>query len=343
MASPLLEVRDLVTGFFTDKGLLIAVDNVSFKVNEAETVCVVGESGSGKSVTVLSLMRLVDFDNGGILSGQVLLNGEDLSKKSQDEMRTIRGSQMAMIFQEPMTALNPVFTVGDQIAEAVMLHEGKSKEEAWARAVEMLTLVGIPEPAIRAGQYPHEFSGGMRQRAMIAVAMACNPKLLIADEPTTALDVTIQAQILDLMRSLKDRLKMSVMLITHDMGVAAEMADRIVVMYAGKIVEEAPTLELFDHPRHPYTVGLLASIPGYETERGGRLYTIKGSIPNIAKWPPGCRFHPRCPYATDKCRQDEPPLMETNGHRIACWNEDAVAAERAKTEAEAQRKKVVQQ
>ncbi|HWI51212.1 MAG TPA: ABC transporter ATP-binding protein [Symbiobacteriaceae bacterium] len=326
MASPLLEVKDLVTGFWSDKGLLVAVDGVSFVVGEAETVCIVGESGSGKSVTSLSMMRLVDFDNGGILSGQVLLNGDDLARKSQDEMRRIRGSQIAMIFQEPMTALNPVFTVGDQIAEAVMLHEGKSKEEAWKRAVEMLTLVGIPEPEVRAAQYPHEFSGGMRQRAMIAVALACNPKLLIADEPTTALDVTIQAQILDLLRHLQQKLKMSIVLITHDMGVAAEMADRIIVMYAGKIVEEGAVIDLFDNPKHPYTMGLLASIPGYNGVRGGRLHTIKGTIPNIAKMPPGCRFHPRCPYAMDSCMAQQPELKDQHGHRVACLRADEIAA-----------------
>lgn len=327
MASPLLEVKGLVTGFWSDKGLLVAVDDISFSINEAETVCIVGESGSGKSVTSLSLMRLVDFDNGGILSGQVLLNGDDLATKNQDEMRKIRGSQVAMIFQEPMTALNPVFTVGAQIAESVMLHEGATKEEAWKRAVEMLTLVGIPEPATRANQYPHEFSGGMRQRAMIAVALACNPRLLIADEPTTALDVTIQAQILDLLRHLKNQFNMSIVLITHDMGVAAEMADRIIVMYAGKIVEEGTVAQLFDSPKHPYTKGLLASIPGYQDVKNKRLHTIKGTIPNIAKMPPGCRFNPRCPHATDKCRTEEPPLTVTNGQRVACWYADELAAE----------------
>jgi peptide/nickel transport system ATP-binding protein len=325
MASPLLEVKDLVSGFWSDKGILVAVDGVSFHVNEAETVCIVGESGCGKSVTSLSLMRLIDFDNGGILGGQVLLRGDDLAKKSQDDMRQIRGGEIAMIFQEPMTALNPVFSVGDQIAEAVMLHEGRSKEEAMKRAIEMLALVGIPEPVARAAQYPHEFSGGMRQRAMIAVALACNPALLIADEPTTALDVTIQAQILDLLRHLQEQLKMSIVLITHDMGVAAEMADRIIVMYAGKIVEEGTTIEMFDNPRHPYTMGLLASIPGYNDQKG-RLHTIKGTTPNIAKMPSGCRFHPRCPYATDKCKAEVPPLVDYQGHKVACWHADEIAA-----------------
>lgn len=328
MARPLLEVKNLTTGFFSDKGLVVAVDGVSFNVGEAETICIVGESGSGKSVTSLSVMRLVDYDNGCVLDGEILFNGKDLAKMSQEEMRHVRGGQVAMIFQEPMTALNPVFTIGDQIAEAVMLHTQASKEDAWKRAVDMLSLVGIPEPATRAKQYPHEFSGGMRQRAMIAVALACNPRLLIADEPTTALDVTIQAQILDLLRHLKKQFDMSIMLITHDMGVAAEMADRIVVMYAGKIVEEGSTTQLFDLPLHPYTAGLLASIPGYEGNRGGRLHTIKGSIPNIVKMPKGCRFHPRCPYATAKCQQEEPALMERDGHRVACWHTDELLAAR---------------
>ncbi|HWI66277.1 MAG TPA: ABC transporter ATP-binding protein [Symbiobacteriaceae bacterium] len=324
MAGTLLGVKNLTAGFFTDKGLLVAVDGISFEVGEAETVCVVGESGSGKSVTSLSIMRLVDYDNGAVLGGEIRFRGEDLAQKSQEEMRRIRGKAIAMIFQEPMTALNPVFTVGDQIAEAVMLHEGASKEEAWKRAVAMLKTVGIPEPEARARQYPHEFSGGMRQRAMIAVALACSPELLIADEPTTALDVTIQAQILDLLRDLKEKLSTAIVLITHDMGVAAEMADRIVVMYAGKIVEEGTVVDIFDSPQHPYTIGLLASIPGYEGDRGQRLHTIKGAIPNIAKMPPGCRFHPRCPYMTERCAKQEPPLESRGRHRVACWHVDKV-------------------
>ncbi|HEY8346617.1 MAG TPA: ABC transporter ATP-binding protein [Symbiobacteriaceae bacterium] len=326
MARPLLEVKGLTAGFFTKHGLLVAVDDVSFTINEGETVCLVGESGCGKSVTSLCIMRLVDYENGAILDGQILFDGKDLAKATQEEMREIRGSQISMIFQEPMTALNPVFTIGHQIAEAVMLHEGKSKEEAWERAVEMLRLVGIPEPATRAHQYPHEFSGGMRQRAMIAMALACNPRLVIADEPTTALDVTIQAQILDLLRSLKQELNMSILLITHDMGVAAEMADRIIVMYAGKIVEEGSVYQIFDQPHHPYTAGLLASIPSLEGERGRRLHTIKGSIPNIVNLPPGCRFHPRCDYATPQCRAQEPPIQVIDGRRVACWHVDQVLA-----------------
>jgi peptide/nickel transport system ATP-binding protein len=326
MARQLLEVKDLVTGFATPKGLLVAVDGVNFSIGEAETICIVGESGSGKSVTSLAVMRLIDYDNGMILEGEILFDGQDLVKKTQEEMRKIRGSQIAMIFQDPMSALNPVFTIGDQIAEAVMLHEDLPRERAWERAVEMLRLVGIPSPETRAAQYPHEFSGGMRQRAMIAVALACNPKLLIADEPTTALDVTIQAQVLDLLRKLRKELDMSILLITHDMGVAAEMADRIVVMYAGKIVEEAPTDELFDNPLHPYTKGLLASIPGLEGEKAARLHTIKGTIPNIANMPKGCRFNPRCPFATEECRQAEPPLEARGAHKVACFHVDKILA-----------------
>jgi peptide/nickel transport system ATP-binding protein len=326
MARPLLEIKDLTTGFFTQKGIVVAVDGVSFTINEGETVVVVGESGSGKSVTSLSIMRLVDYDNGAILDGQILFNGKNLAEASMDEMRKVRGGQIGMIFQEPMTALNPVFTVGQQIAEAVMLHEGKTQEEGLARAVDMLKLVGIPEPATRAAQYPHEFSGGMRQRAMIAMALACNPRLLIADEPTTALDVTIQAQILDLVRQLKKEFGMSILLITHDMGVAAEMADHIVVMYAGKVVEYGTVFQLFDQPHHPYTIGLLASIPGLEGERGGHLHTIKGNIPSVTKLPGGCRFHPRCPFATEECTKAEPPLQNFGGQMVACWHAEKVAA-----------------
>lgn len=326
MARPLLEIEHLTTGFATDAGLLIAVDDVSLTIGEGETVCVVGESGSGKSVTALSIMRLVEMENGLILNGKLRFDGQELTEKSQEEMRRIRGGQVAMIFQEPMTALNPVFTIGDQIAEAVMLHEHVSKEQAWKRAEEMLALVGIPEPHMRVRQYPHELSGGMRQRVMIAMALACNPKLLIADEPTTALDVTIQAQILDLLRDLKQRFHMAILLITHDMGVAAEMADRVVVMYAGRVMEEGGVNDIFDLPEHPYTQGLLASIPGLEGERGGRLHSIEGSIPSLAHLPSGCRFHPRCPFATQQCQQEEPLLREVRGHRVACWHAEQVAA-----------------
>ncbi|GAB6877500.1 ABC transporter ATP-binding protein [Thermaerobacter litoralis] len=329
MSRPLLEVRDLTAGFLTAQGPLVAVEGVSFTVGVGETVCLVGESGSGKSVTSLAIMRLLEYDNGAIFAGHVLLDGTDLAAKTQEEMRRIRGRQVAMVFQEPMTALNPVFTIGDQIAEAVMLHEGKGRAEAMARAVEMLRLVGIPEPEVRVRQYPHEFSGGMRQRAMIAMALACRPRLLIADEPTTALDVTIQAQILDLLRRLKAELGMSILLITHDMGVAAEMADRIVVLYAGRVVEEGPVEQIFERPSHPYTIGLLASVPDLEAPRQRRLQAIPGSVPSIDRMPAGCRFHPRCPYAIDRCREEEPPLQPVAaGGRAACWLADEVAAER---------------
>ncbi|HEY8393890.1 MAG TPA: ABC transporter ATP-binding protein [Thermaerobacter sp.] len=323
---PLLEVQELTAGFYTNDGPLVAVEDVSFTIAAGETVCLVGESGSGKSVTSLAIMRLLEYDNGFISGGRILLDGEDLVTKSQEEMRRIRGRHIAMIFQEPMTALNPVFTVGDQIAEAVMLHEGLDRTAAMGRAVEMLRLVGIPEPEVRARQYPHEFSGGMRQRAMIAMALACRPRLLIADEPTTALDVTVQAQILDLLRRLRDELGMSILLITHDMGVAAEMADRIVVMYAGRVVEEGTVYQVFDAPRHPYTMGLLASVPDLEGPRQRRLRAIPGAVPGIGRMPPGCRFHPRCPHAEERCRADEPPLRDVGGRRVACWLAEELAA-----------------
>lgn len=314
----LLRVEGLTTSFRGGGGLVHAVDNISFSVAEGETVCVVGESGSGKSVTALSVMRLIESEGGVISEGQIYFGGRDLAKLPQEDMCRIRGEDISMVFQEPMTALNPVLTVGAQIAEAVLLHTSKNKAAAWERAVEMLRLVGIPEPGARARQYPHQLSGGLRQRVVIAIALACGPKLLIADEPTTALDVTIQAQILDLMRRLKDELKMSILLITHDMGVAAEMADRIVVMYAGKIVEEATVVDIFDSPHHPYTQGLLASIPGHHGERGARLHSIIGSTPALADMPSGCRFHPRCPFAQSACVTDVPELRVMDNSNVAC-------------------------
>jgi peptide/nickel transport system ATP-binding protein len=330
MAQPLLEIRDLSTGFITESGIVKAVDGVSLTIEKGQTVCVVGESGSGKSVTSLTVMRLSDYNGGQVLGGEILFHGEDLLKKSQDEMRKIRGRKIAMIFQEPMNALNPVFTVGDQIAEVVRLHEKVSKEAAWARAVEMLRMVGIPEPEIRARQYPHELSGGMCQRVVIAMALVCRPELVIADEPTTALDVTVQAQILDLLRDLQKELNTAILLITHDMGVAAEMADRIAVMYAGALVEEGTVEQIFSRPHHPYTIGLLQSIPGLEGERGTELYTIRGSIPNLSRLPSGCRFHPRCPFATERCRQEAPPLRDLgDGRRSACWLAEEVASGQA--------------
>jgi peptide/nickel transport system ATP-binding protein len=315
----LLRVSGLTTTFPAKGGGTVrAVDDVSFTVGQGETVCVVGESGSGKSVTSLSVMRLIENEGGHITSGEISFDRRDLAQLDQASMRKIRGSELGMIFQEPMTALNPVFTIGDQIAESVLLHTNSSKKQAWNRALEMLRLVEISEPGVRAKQYPHQLSGGLRQRVMIALALACDPKLLIADEPTTALDVTIQAQILDLLRDLKDRLGMSLLLITHDMGVAAETADRIVVMYAGKVIEEATVANIFDAPHHPYTQGLLASIPGRKVTRGGRLHAIAGTIPALGDMPSGCRFHPRCPFAQDVCRAEQPVLREIDGRFVAC-------------------------
>lgn len=320
MAEKLLEIRKLTAGFLTENGVVKATDRISLSIEKGQTVCLVGESGSGKSVTSLAIMRLIDYAGGVIMDGSIKFRGQDLATKKQEEMRQIRGNQIAMIFQDPMSALNPVFTVGEQIAESLRLHQNKDADEAWNMAVNLLKLVGIPAPEIRAKQYPHELSGGMCQRVVIAIALACNPELLIADEPTTALDVTVQAQILDLLRKLQAELGMSILLITHDMGVAAEMADRVAVMYAGAIVEEGPVEDIFNQPSHPYTTGLLQSIPGFEGERGGELYTIQGTIPPIGQLPSGCRFHPRCPHAKEVCRQKEPPeFMIGADHRASCW------------------------
>ncbi|MBW5445409.1 ATP-binding cassette domain-containing protein [Cohnella sp. CFH 77786] len=323
MADKILEIRNMTAAFLTDQGMVKAADRVSLEIEKGKTLCVVGESGSGKSVTALSVMRLIDFAGGTITEGEVRFDGQDLVRMKQQEMLKIRGNRITMIFQDPMSALNPVFTVGEQIAEALRTHKGVGQKEAWRQSVEMLRKVRIPDPEIRARQYPYEMSGGMCQRVVIAMALACNPELLIADEPTTALDVTVQAQILDLLLQLKQEFRMSMLLITHDMGVAAEVADRIAVMYAGTVVEEGTVAEIFEKPRHPYTIGLLKSIPGLEGERGGELYTIKGSIPPLSKIPSGCRFHPRCPYAMDACRTDEPPLRQSlSGHKAACWLDD---------------------
>ncbi|MEK4360741.1 ABC transporter ATP-binding protein [Paenibacillus sp. FSL M7-1455] len=320
MAEKLLEVRNLTTGFLTEKGLVKATDRISLAIEKGKTLCLVGESGSGKSVTSMSIMRLIDYANGVILEGSINFKGEDLVKKKQEELRSIRGNKISMIFQDPMSALNPVFTVGEQIAESLRLHQNKSKDEAWKEAIELLRMVGIPSPEIRAKQYPNQLSGGMCQRVVIAIALASKPELLIADEPTTALDVTVQAQILDLLQDLKERLGTSILLITHDMGVAAEMADHIAVMYAGAIVEQGTVEEIFSNPSHPYTVGLLQSIPGFEGERGGELYTIKGTIPALGNLPQGCRFNPRCPHVMDKCRQVEPGDIQVGDeHYAKCW------------------------
>ena len=322
----LLEVDDLQTHFFTQDGVVRAVNGVSYHVNAGETLGVVGESGCGKSVTALSILRLVSSPPGRIVGGQIRFQGRDLLTLSEAEMEQIRGNDISMIFQEPMTSLNPIYTVGGQIAEAIALHQGLSKKAAMAAAVDMLRRVSIPEPEKRAYAYPHQLSGGMRQRVMIAMALSCNPKVLIADEPTTALDVTIQAQILDLIRDLRERLGTAVVLITHDLGVVAENADRVVVMYAGRKVEEAPVDELFDHPGHPYTKGLLGSIPqldsaAWATSERPRLTEIKGMVPSLARLPLGCAFAPRCGFATEQCRAAVPPLeMHRPEHWIACWN-----------------------
>lgn len=315
----LLRVEDLTVKFFTSDGIVHAVDGVSFSVGTEEVLGMVGESGCGKSVTSLAIMRLLPIPPARIVSGKVFFDGKNLLELPEAEMRRIRGNAISMIFQEPMTSLNPVITVGKQIAEAITAHQNVSSEEAKKKAIELLRLVGIPNPEKRYNDYPHQMSGGMRQRAMIAMALACNPRLLIADEPTTALDVTVQAQILDLIAQLKKTFGMSVLLITHDLGVIAEMCDRVIVMYAGQIVEEAPCVDLFESPLHPYTEGLLRSIPKLEPGKKP-LYTIEGNVPNSMDLPAGCRFHPRCAYAFDLCREKVPALINVNEHRrVRCF------------------------
>jgi peptide/nickel transport system ATP-binding protein len=333
VVSPLLEVDDLKTHFFTRDGVVRAVDGVSFAVYPGETLAIVGESGCGKSVTSLSILGLIASPPGKIVGGRLVFQGRSLLSLSEVEMRTVRGNEISMIFQEPMTSLNPVLTIGRQIAEALVLHRGLTNAEALARAVDMLNLVNIPEAARRVDQYPHQLSGGMRQRVMIAMALACNPRLLIADEPTTALDVTIQAQILDLMRELKDKTGAAIVLITHDLGVVAEMAQRVVVMYAGRKVEEAPVDVLFDRPLHPYTLGLLNSVPRLEAAGGAvgrrRLAEIPGMVPSLKEEIPGCVFAPRCAYATERCRREFPPLEKKSAsHFVACWEADQLAGTR---------------
>lgn len=319
MAQPLLSVRDLKTYFYTEDGVVPAVDGISFDLEKGGTIGIVGESGCGKSVTSLSVMGLIPSPPGKIVGGEILFEGKDLTKMNEAEMRNIRGNDISMIFQEPMTSLNPVFTIGDQIMEAIILHQGLDKRQAREKAIEMLNLVGIPSPDKRVDEYPHQLSGGMRQRVMIAMALSCNPKLLIADEPTTALDVTIQAQILDLMRKLQKEFGTAIMMITHDLGVIAELVDKVAVMYTGKIVEYGDTKTIFANPQHPYTIGLLGSIPKLTgTEK--RLQTIPGSVPTPGNFPVGCGFHPRCPYAKDICRMKKPPIVEApTGQKVACW------------------------
>jgi peptide/nickel transport system ATP-binding protein len=324
--APLLVVDDLRTVFDLRAGVVKAVDGVSFSLKPHETLAIVGESGCGKSITALSLMRLVPEPPGRIAGGRVVLEGRDLLGLDEEAMRGVRGKDVAMIFQEPMTSLNPVLTIGSQIAEVVLLHEKVSRKQAWAKAVDMLRLTRIPAPEQRAHEYPHQLSGGMRQRAMIAMALSCNPKVLIADEPTTALDVTIQAQILDLILDLQQKLGTAVILITHDLGVVAETAHRVIVMYAGKKVEEAAVEELFARPQHPYTHGLMASIPRLPLMRGDtdaaaeRLQEIPGTVPALTSLPPGCVFAPRCAHAVERCRAEYPPYEEKRpGHWAACW------------------------
>jgi len=315
----LLQVDRLCTYFKTRSGYVRSVDDVSFNVNRKEILGIVGESGSGKSVTAYSILKILPKPQGKIVSGSIFYNHRNLVELSENEMREIRGNEISMIFQEPMTSLNPVYTIKDQICEAILVHTKVSKKEADTRVVELLARVGIPDAERRAKSYPHELSGGMRQRVMIAMALSCNPQLLIADEPTTALDVTIQAQILDLIISLQKDIGMSVVLITHDLGVIAEATERVIVMYAGKILESARTSELFEYPLHPYTRGLLDSIPSINKDKK-RLYSIPGMVPSATAWPKGCRFHNRCTHADDICRNNPPPLEEVRGdHWVSCW------------------------
>src|ERR671929_1003300 len=320
MAERLLDVRGLKTHFFTDEGVVRAVDGVDLYIDKGETLGVVGESGCGKSVTALSLMRLIPQPPGKIVSGQVHFDGRDLLKLREDDMRKIRGNDIAMIFQDPMTSLNPVLTIGRQISEALELHKSMNRSQARERTIELLELVGIPSARSRVDDYPHQFSGGMRQRVMIAMALSCDPKVLLADEPTTALDVTIQAQILDLIKRLREELGMAIIMITHDLGVVAGIADRINVMYAGYIVETGSSDEIFHNPRHPYTLGLLKSIPRLDEPRKEKLVPIEGLPPDLVDPPPGCPFQPRCPYAIERCVPENPSLEPVvPGHRIACW------------------------
>lgn len=316
----LLEIKDLRTQFFTQDGVVNAVNGISYVLDEGETLGIVGESGCGKSVSVLSIMRLIPQPPGKIVGGEVFFDGKDLLKISEDEIRRVRGNKIAMIFQDPMTSLNPVLTINQQVSEALMLHLGMTKEQARERSIELLDMVGIPEAEDRIDDYPHQFSGGMRQRVMIAMALSCNPSILIADEPTTALDVTIQAQFIELVKRLKDELGMAVIWITHDLGIIAGIAKRVKVMYAGFFVESAEVKELYGDPRHPYTIGLLGSVPRVDEVRKEKLATIEGLPPDLIALPSGCPFHARCPYRLDRCQEERPILREiVPGHEIACW------------------------
>ena len=322
----LLDVKNLSTRFHTEEGIVYAVNDLSYTLDEGETLGVVGESGCGKSVHALSIMRLIPIPPGRIESGEVIFQGQDLLKISEPEMRHVRGAQIAMIFQDPMTSLNPVLSVGFQITEALNQHLGMSKKAARERAAELLDLVGIPEAAQRLDDYPHQFSGGMRQRAMIAMALSCTPKILIADEPTTALDVTIQAQIIELVKRLQDQLGMAIIWITHDLGIVAGLTRRVNVMYAGCLIETGPVKVIYQDPRHPYTLGLLASLPAINRPAGQKLFSIKGEPPDLIGMTPGCLFSPRCIFAVERCQHETPPLEEfENNHFVACWEKERVS------------------
>ncbi|MEA1963804.1 MAG: ABC transporter ATP-binding protein [Candidatus Aerophobetes bacterium] len=318
MSDTLLKVKNLKTYFYTEEGVVQAVDGVDFVIKKGETLGIIGESGCGKSVTALSIIQLVPSPPGEIIEGEVWFEGEDLLKKSLSEIRKIRGNDISMIFQEPMTSLNPVYTIGNQIIETIILHQKLNKEKARKKAIEMLKLVGMPSPERRIDEYPHQLSGGMRQRAMIAMALSCRPKLLIADEPTTALDVTIEAQILELIKELREEIGMAVMMITHDLGVIAEVADEVVVVYAGKAVEYADVKTIFKDPKHPYTQALYNSIPRLTDSQKRRLEVISGIVPDPLKLPSGCRFHPRCKFAKDLCKREEPKLEKISDNHKAC-------------------------
>ncbi len=327
--SPLLEVRNLTTQFQTHEGIVHAVNDISFHVDDGETLGIVGESGSGKSVSMLSVMRLIPSPPGKIVSGQIYFNGQELQNLSPEEMRQVRGYHLAMVFQDPMTSLNPVLPIGLQIKEAVKTHLGFDEKQARSRVLELLGMVGIPLASDRLGDYPHQFSGGMRQRVMIAMALSCSPELLIADEPTTALDVTIQAQIIDLVKRLTAKLGMTVIWITHDLGVVARLANRVLVMYAGKIVEQAPVSELYHNPRHPYTIGLLGSLPRLDEKTAVKLVSIPGQPPDMLSMPPGCSFASRCTMLTQRCLADTPHLQSISAdHLAACWEQERTAGVR---------------
>jgi len=330
---PLLEIKELKTHFYTDRGRVTAVDGVSLYINEGEILGVVGESGCGKSVTAQSILRLFDEKYTADYEGEINFKGNNLLKVSMAKMQSIRGNDISMIFQDPLSSLNPVYTIGYQIVETILLHQNVNKKEAYNKAIELLKLTGIPAPERRIHEYPHQLSGGMRQRIMIAMALACHPKILIADEPTTALDVTIQSQILDLILSLNQELKMGVLFITHDLGVVAEICTRVVVMYLGQIVEEADVESLFNHPLHPYTKGLLKSIPHLDGDRSQKLHVINGTVPPLDRIPTGCRFAPRCPYADDLCNSTMPKLEKYLGQNVRCWHVDKILQKEVKKHA----------